>query len=487
MKVLLINPPAINTIPEQKDHTGKTYIESDDFGYFPPLGLLYIITYLEKHSCGHQLFFKDCVAEKISYKKLSQIILEIKPEIIGLTSFTLGLIDIIKTCTLIKSLLPHSHICLGGHHTIAFPKEAAMIPYIDSIIVGEGEIAFTELVQRLSQKQDITDILGVYTKESIKKQRKLPYSDKRFLSNMDIPPAYIDDINILPAPNRKYIQHINYHSIVGAHPKLATIITSRGCPYQCTFCDVPYKRYRERSVENIVNEIEDCLGLGYKEIYFYDDLFNITPERVIAICDEIDRRKLRFVWNFRGRINTVTKESLLRAKRSGCRMISFGVETGSNEGLAFLNKGVTVKQIKIVFNWCQELKIKTIADFMLGLPFERNRKDIIDHIDFVIKLNPDYIQFAILALFPNTPIYIQAIEKGVIEKNHWEKFIKEPNNSFTLSHWEEFFTTAELVEIQKYAYKKFYFNIRYILKSIFALRTPYELITKLKGVCKIIW
>lgn len=338
MNILLINPPALNAIPEQTDAQGKPYIESDDFGYFPPLGLLYIISYLEKHTHGHKIFFKDCVAEKTSYEKLRQALLEIQPDIVGITSFTIGLIDIIKTTALIKSVFPKTHICLGGHHAIAFPIEAMQLENIDSIIVGDGELAFTELVSRLSQKKDFTDICGVYTKKSIQEYIKKPIADKRFLPSVSIPAAYIENIDILPAPNRKYIKRIDYHSIVGAHPKLATIITSRGCPHHCIFCDVPYKQYRQRSVKSIVDEIAECLALGYQEIHFYDDLFNITPERVISICDEIDLRRLKFTWNFRGRVNTATKESLRRAKNSGCRMISFGVETGTNDGLAYLKK-----------------------------------------------------------------------------------------------------------------------------------------------------
>jgi len=415
MKILLLNPPAENTLIEYPDKEGETYIETEDFGFFPPLGLLYILAYLEKNTTGHELFFKDCVAEKISHIDLKDVYRETQPDIIGITSFTISLVDVCLAAETARDILPKAHICMGGHHPIAFPFQAAQLKEFNSIVVGEGEAAFTRLVNYLEGKKDITEIPGVYTSASITKWRDKSHRDKRFLNNVMVPPAYFEDINTLPIPARSYIAHINYHSIVGATDKLATIITSRGCPYKCTFCDVPYKKYRERNISSIVDEVEACLNMGYREIHFYDDLFNITPQKVIDFCLEIKKRGLKFHWDFRGRVNTVTHESLKIAKDNGCRLISFGVETGSDEGLKALKKGTTVNKIRETFRWCRELKIKTIADFMIGLPFEKTKEDVQKNIDFLIDLDPDYPQIAILCLYPNTELYRKAVDKGLIQ------------------------------------------------------------------------
>ena len=141
-------------------------------------------------------------------------------------------------------------------HPIAFPFEAAQLPEFDSIVVGEGEIAFTELVNALENGNDITCIPGVYTCESVQKfVGKTMKRDKRFLQKVQVPPAYIDDIESLPIPNRKYISHINYKSVIGVSKKLATMISSRGCPYKCTFCDVPIKTHRRRDPKLVVDEL----------------------------------------------------------------------------------------------------------------------------------------------------------------------------------------------------------------------------------------
>jgi len=486
MEILILNPPSENTLPEFPDEHGESYIDTEDFGYFPPLGALYVLSYLEKHTTGHNLFFKDCVAEGIKQKDLADIINQIQPDVVGITSFTISLLDVCYAAKTIREIVPQAHICLGGHHPIAFPFQAAKLQEFDSIVVGEGEKAFLKLVMALEQNQDITKIRGVYTSESIEKWRGSSFYDKCFLAHVMVPPAYEDDIDSLPIPNRSFIKHIDYRSIVGVTNKLATIITSRGCPYKCTFCDVPYKQYRERYVSKVVDEVEACLQMGYKEIHFYDDLFNITPERVIEFCDEIDNRGLKFPWDFRGRVNTVTKESLVRAQKAGCRLISFGVETGSDEGLKFLKKGITTKQIKEVFRWCRELKIKTIADFMIGLPFEQSREDILKNIDFLIDLDPDYPQIAILCLYPNTKIFQQAVEKGLVNKDKWENFSLKPSTDFKIDHWEEFLSTRQLVELQKEGYRKYYLRPSYVLRNILSTRTLYEFKAKAKGVLKLL-
>ena len=486
MKVLILNPPSENTLPEFPNEKGEEFIETQDFGSFPPLGALYVLSYLEKNSTGHSLSFIDCIGEQITHEKLSKVIRSIKPDIVGITSFTISLIDVCMAAVTVRKEVPEVHICLGGHHPIAFPFEAAQLKEFDSIIVGEGEKAFTELVTALETKDDITKISGVYTSESIKKWENNTFKDNRFLSNVMVPPAYIDDVNQLPFPNRSFIKNIKYNSVLGVSDKLATIITSRGCPYHCTYCDVPYKRYRGRDIKKVVDEIEQCLEMGYEEFHFYDDLFNITPEKVIEFADEVEKRELTFQWDFRGRVNSVTRESLVRAKKAGCRLISFGVETGSNEGLKFIKKKTTVEKIKQVFQWCRELKIKTVADYMIGFPFEKSKEDILKNIDFLIDLDPDYGQISILCLYPNTELFNKAEQRGLIEKGKWEDFSINPSSDVFIDHWEEFLSTSELVELQKIGYRKFYMRPTYILRSILQTKSYYEFKTKLKGALKLI-
>ena len=486
MRILIINPPDKNKVVENPDERGEEFLEADSFGDFPPLGALYVLSYLEAHTSGHQLFFKDCVAERASYDQLRAYVEEIRPDVVGVTSFTVCLMDVVLTARLIREVVPDVHLCLGGHHPIAYPKEAAELPEFDSIVVGEGEEAFTELVRRLESGRDFTDIRGVYTRDSIRHHLDNPVQDKRFLARVTVPAAYVEDIDALPMLNRAYIRQYRYHNIIGSTDDLATILSSRGCPYRCTFCDVPIKSYRERSPAQVCDEIEACLAMGYKEFRFYDDLFNINERKVLAFCDELDRRGLKITWDFRGRVNTVGRDSLERARRSGLRMISFGVETGTDEGLRQLKKGTTTAKIRQAFQWCRELGILTVADYIIGQPFEKTPDDVRRNVDFLVSLDPDYAQVSVLKLYPNTEMYDDAVAKGVVAPGRWQEFAVNPRRDFIVDHWNEFMDLATLVKLQKWAYRRFYFRPRYILRSVRQTGSLYQFMSKAKGALKLI-
>ena len=489
MKVLFLNPPDFNKVSENiVDEKSQEYLESDDFGAFPPLGIMYVMAYLEKHAPHHKLYFKDCVAERYGHKNLCDYVTEMKPDIVAMTSFTVSMIDVVIAAQNIRKIIPNAHICLGGHHPIAFPFEAASLPEFDSIIVGEGEIVFTELVKRIENKKPFTDILGVYTNESIQKYRNTTLKDRRFLNKVKVPPAYIDDIDSLPMPNREYIKHINYQSVVGVSSKLATLISSRGCPYKCTFCDVPIKTHRRRDPKLVVDEMETCVAQGYEEIHFYDDLFNITPQRVIDICDEIDKRGLKVVWDYRGRVNGIDEESIKRFKKAGGRLISFGIETSTQEGLIMMRKGTKVKQNIDALKLCKKYGIVTLADFIIGLPHERSYDDVLNSIKILTHdYRPDYAQFSILALYPNTEVYDQAIAKGLIEDGKWNEWARDPLNAkLKVEFWNEYVTKKELIELQKKAYRIFYLRPSSIWSMIKQLRSLDEFKIKAKAALDIL-
>ena len=449
--------------------------------------MVYVLSYLEKHTTGHEFFVIDCVAEHITHEGLKAEIERIRPDVVGVTSFTTSLMDVVMSAQTVREVMPDAHICMGGHHPISFPYEAAQLPEFNSIIVGEGEYAFTDLVKALESGDNFTEILGVYTKESIEGLvGKSEKRDRRFLPGVTVPAAYVDEVDDVPVPARKYIQHISYHSTVGVSDKLATIITTRGCPYLCTFCNVPYKKYRQRDIDLVLDEVQECLDMGYDEFHFYDDLFNITAKKVTEFCEAIERRGMNFVWDFRGRVNAVTRESLVLAKKTGLRQISFGVETGSNEGLKALRKGTKITQVENAFRWCRELGIRTVADYMLGLPFEKSAQDVWDNYDFLVTLKPDFAQFSILSLYPNTQVYDQAVEKGMIDGSRWPEFCLKPYKRMTVDHWTEFLSVEEMSDLHKALYKKFYFRPKFVLRSIFETRSIQEFRIKAFGLSKLL-
>jgi radical SAM superfamily enzyme YgiQ (UPF0313 family) len=483
MRILLINPPEEHTIREWTDQDHDEFIEVQDYGKYPPLGLLYVLSYLEANSEGHELFFIDCVGEKKSHADLAQELRRIKPDIVGITSFTLSMIDCCLAAQAAHEVNPGCHVCLGGHHPIGFPFEAAQLEDFDSIVVGEGEVAFTELVNALGRGGDYTEILGVYTRESIERYRGKSSRDSRFLNTVSVPPAYIENLDSLPVPNRKWLDNAVYRNPVGPKGRMTTLISSRGCPFKCTFCDVPFKRYRKISVSRVLDDVEAALNLGFEEFHFYDDLFNITSARLVEFCDEIAKRNLEFSWDFRGRVNGVDRESLVRAKNAGCWMISFGVETGTDEGLKRIKKGTTTAVMKQAFEWCRELGIATVADFMLGFPFERNKSDVRRNFDYLLELKPDYLLLSILMLLPGTELYREAVDKGLIDPDKWREFARNPtpDKNFKIDYWTEHLSVDELMQLRKEGYRRFYMRPSYALKTALSVRSVGEFKRKLDG------
>jgi len=167
-------------------------------------------------------------------------------------------------------------------------------------------------------------------------------------------------------------------------------------------------------------------------------------------------------------------------------MISFGVETGSDEGLKILKKATTTEKVRNAFKWCRELGILTVADFIIGQPFEKTPADVRRNIEFLMELDPDYAQVSVLKLYPNTEMYENAVRQGVIAAGRWQNFAKAPSKDFIVDHWNEFMDLATLVNLQKWSYRRFYFRPRYILRSVIQTGSIYQFMSKAKGAIKLI-
>jgi len=481
MKILFLQPPVLNMMHIVPPDIDRDHFDITSRYLFPPLGLLYVLSYLKKNMPGHDMYFIDCAAEQINHEQLLKKIAEIQPDLVAITSYTPTLYDALLAIESTKTVNPKTHICVGGHHASSFPRETLSIKGVDSIIVGDGEEVFLELVKAVELKKSIHGIKGLYTADNINAYAGSILPDKRLLYKPILPFGYIDDLDKLPFPDRSYIHDVKYFSLGCVTDNPTSMISTRGCNNQCAFCNSPYKAIRLRSPENVVKEIAYCLSLGYKEIHFYDDFFNISPQRVMAICDEIDQAGLVFPWSFRGYVNMVTEASIARAKKSGCQLISFGVETGSDEGLKRIKKGITTKGIRNAFSICQKKGIRTVANFMIGLPHEKNPADIQRNIDFLIELKPDYAIIEILRLFPYTQLYNEASARGIIDAERFRSFLHDPRPDFIIDHWEEFFSARQLVRFQKQAYRKFYFRPSYFIQNIKNTQTLFEFKNKVLG------
>ena len=466
MKILLINSPIKNII-----QTELPPALSREVGVFPPLGLMYIASYLRKYS-DHEVQILDAVAEDLGQAALEKIIREFHPQIIGITAHTNNLVDVFLLTGLIKRIDPGIHINIGGPHARVFPQETLQLSGVDSVIPGEGEISFFQLVEALSQGKDLKKVPGLILKEEGK-----VISGKR-----PAPP----EIDRLPFPAWSLIKSQLYHYILGKRTTFTTMVSSRGCPYHCIFCSTPKENYRQRSVRNVAQEMEECGQLGVEEIHFVDDTFNLSPEWVISLCQEIKKRGLQIPWSFRGRVDTLTREVLRELKAANCIRMNLGVETGTDEGLRRLKKGLTIHQIEEVFAQTKEIGIPTVAYFLIGCPHEKNREDVLHTLRFAKRLNPDFSLFNILTPYPDTELYREGLKKGLFGKDFWREFALHPTKDFEIRVWEESFTKEELEKILLSFYRRYYFLPSIIFKNLRFILHPRDFFWKAKTALKIL-
>ena len=467
MKVLLINPPRENEL------TGNNpALIDEERGFNPPLGLLYIGGYL-KEKTGHEVEVIDAQVEELTYPELEARIREAKAGLVGITAMTFTLLDVVKTVRTVKEACPGVPVVVGGGHVFIYPEETARLDGVDYVLAGEGEAGFAALADCLDGKGARESVPG------------LAWTDE-YGFHRNPPAELVADLDALPFPDRTLTPWRNYSSVMAKRQPITTMITSRGCPFRCSFCGRPHlgKRFRARSAVNVVDEMEACLELGIHEFLVYDDTFTVSKPRVMEVCDEIIRRRLDIGWDIRARVDCVDAPMLERLRRAHCERIHYGVEAGTEKILAVLNKGITLDQVRETFAATKKLGIETLGYFMIGAPSE-TRDDIMRAIDFALSLRADFVHITILCPFPNTEIYARGLSQGIFPRDYWREFARDPRPGFTPPFWNENFSDEELQELLRYAYRKFYTRPSYILNKLSEVRSWGEFRRKARAGLKI--
>lgn len=457
MKILLINPPM------RKPLRAEIPLTIDkEIGSFPSLGLLYVASFLKENLPEQEIEIIDAKVDNLKFEDLAKIIVAKSPDIVGITTLTFSLLDALDTAKLIKGVNPKIKICLGGPHVSIFARESLSLKEVDFVIMGEGEEAFLKLVKNLclnKNPQFIADIAGLGFKDE---QGNIFINDTKQI---------IRDLDTLPIPNRRFINYRKCYSLLGVSKFMASVQTTRGCPFRCIYCDQQSgKILRKRSINNIIKEIKALYELGIRDIFFVDDLFTLDRNRVFDFCDRLISEKIDIFFKISGRVDTVERKMLKRLKQAGCYRIHYGVESGTQKVLKRLEKGITLTQVQDAFTWAREAGIDIFAYFMIGCPGE-TRQEIMDTINFALKLKPDYAHFSICTPYPDTKLYKLALEEGVIKEDYWREFALNPDENFKTKFWTKELKTEELVALQNYANRKFYLRLPFLLKEIYKTRS----------------
>ena len=468
MKVLLINPPSLNEIIGNNPEI----IESSR-GCNPPLGLLLIAGYLLDNT-NHDVNVIDCQVENISYKELPKRLCSYEYDIVGITAMTFTIIDVIETIKVVKNVSPQTKIVLGGPHVSLFPNETINLEGVDYLVLGEGEITFTSFLYCLENGIDLKRVNGLVYKE---KDNSIVHTG---------PPEIIDDLDELSFPARHLTPYQKYSSLLAKRLPITTMITSRGCPFKCSFCDRPHlgKKFRAMSAQKVVEEFEEAIKLGIHEFLVYDDTFTVNINRVKEICNLVIEKKMDIGFDIRARVDTLDEESLSLLKKAGCRGIHYGIEAGTEKVLKVLRKGITIEKAKKIFVMTKKYGIKTLGYFMIGAPTE-TLEDIYETFRVAKWLNPDFMHLTILTPFPGTFLYQDGLIRGVIKRDYWREFAKNPTKGFSPPFWEENISKDELKKLITEGYRSFYLRPSVIMKKIASLRSFGEFKRKAKAGLKI--
>ncbi len=451
VKVALVYPPygAVRNEPGIK--TVK-----ENYGIFPSLSLLYVAGILEAAGC--EVIFIDAHAEDLTLEETVARLQAFGPEFVG---YTLTTYLFFQSMDWIKAIREHVDVpvIVGGVHLSIYPRETLTYDDIDYAVTNEAEIALPELLGALVRGTDLSQVRGIAFKQP----------DGKVVVTPKAPDCNVDES---PFPARQLIDNSIYYSFISQYKNFSCFITSRGCPYKCIFCEQGSKPFRARSPKNVVDELELCYKeFGIRELDFFDSSFTIRKDRVIAICDEIQRRKLDIVWAARTRVDCITDDVLEAMRRGGCNRIYYGIESGNREILQTLKKSTSLEMYKDVVARTKAHGINTFGYFMVGNPHE-TEATIRQTIRLALDLDLDYAQFSKVTPMPATEMYTLLLKET--GRDYWREHILNGTDEDIPRPLCDM-TDEEIQRWCRLAYLRFYYRPKYMARAVKRLKSGEEL------------
>lgn len=446
-KILLIYPPS--PVMNREDRCQQPTKELLVIPPLPPSDLMYLAAVSEK------VGLEAKIADYSQGGDLEQDLREFKPDYLLINVATPTFKSDLSALTVAKEICPDVVTIAKG---AAFLTVAFEVMYyqkdLDVILFGEPE----ETLRELLEGKPYDKILGIYYRDDL----RVKYTGARpFIENLDdlpFPARHLVDNNIYRRPDNNKVQ--------------AVIKVSRGCPFHCFFClatPVSGAKVRRRSAENIIAEIKECVDkYGITNFLFWSDIFNIDKEWTMDLCRKIIDSGLDITWSANTRADTADEEMAQMMYKAGCRLVSIGVESGSQEMLDKIGKRITLDDVRLTVKIFKKAGIKIYNYFVIGLPWE-TEETVEDTIDFAIELNSDFISFYTATPLPGTKFYDYAKENHLInsETSFSSAYFYPSVKSHSLSK-------DRIFELHKRAIRRFYLRPSYILKMLFSIKSTTE-------------
>ncbi len=432
-----------------------------------PLGLGYIAAVLEENDIDVKIL--DGYVTGLNREKLRKELNTYSPDIVGISVVTPRVKQALDISRIVKERNPENYVVLGGPHITALGEKVINEDDVDIAVLGEGEFTMLDLVKAIENRDDLSRVSGILYK---KRDGEVIRTKSRGL---------VKDLDQLPHP-AFHLLPIGKYNPPAAWSKrrkgsYANIITSRGCPNSCSYCDVGLtfgRRYRMHSPEHVVEELKYLYNeFNVRNISFRDSIFILSKKRIKKLCELINERGLDISWECNGWVNYIDEDLLKTMKESGCWQIQYGVESGNQEVLNKASRNTTIEQIREAFRLTKKVGLEVHGYFMVGLPGE-TKETIEDTIRLAKEINPDLVGFTIATPFPGTEFYKWATENKYLKINDWNSFVYNTAIVETPQ-----LSIKELIEAQERALKSYYLRPGQIFKKIIKMRSLNDLKTNL--------
>ncbi|MBI5154414.1 radical SAM protein [Candidatus Poribacteria bacterium] len=456
-RVFFIVPPTGRYIREDRCQTPIDKLKT--VALRPPIDLMYAAAAFEKAGAACRLV--DYPGEDWGWQRLEQDLLEFQPAKVVLSITTPSFEEDMKAASLAKRAVPGvTTIAKGAHFNTLDVQAMERFPDLDLGLRGEYELTCSEIARGLHPR----DIAGLTWRDGERVIRNPPRSLPDDLDQIAFPARHLGNNKLYIRPDTDELQ--------------TTLVTNRGCPFSCTYClanQVSGLKNRYRSVENVIAEIRECVERhGIRNFLFRSDLFTQNKKWVIRLCEAILDNKLNISWASNSRVDTVNPEALGWMKKAGCWLIAFGVEKGDDQSLEKINKKATAEQARHAMRITREAGIKRSMYLLFGLP-DDDEQTLRNDIQFAKDLDPDFLEIFYPYPFPGTPLYQEAVAKGLLEDG------VIPKEAYGLPSMPTTHIPLErLAHLRTRGLREFYMRPRFIARTLAGASSPRELANFLK-------
>jgi anaerobic magnesium-protoporphyrin IX monomethyl ester cyclase len=435
----------------------------------PPFGIAYVSALLRES--GYRCKLHDNNLREYTEQQLRNLFRRHAGELqaVGLTSVSITLGQLARVARISKEELPEVPVIVGGPHARLLPAEILEIPEVDVVFTSEAELSILEY----ARADDLRDVSGIMYRQD-GQLRENPVG------------AYLHDLDQIPYPDYSLFDIAEYHTTkgIGKRQPSSYIITSRGCPFKCTFCSskalnpTGKKTVRFRSAENVLGEIEMLVKrYGVREVFFSDDMFTGNTKHLVGICEGLIERDLDVIWVCMTHVNAINREKLKLMKRAGCHQVCFGIEAGDPEIQRIINKNIDFEKAKKVVRMTQAAGMDARCSFMFGNQNE-TPQTLQRSIDLAKELKPDFASFNIATPYPGTEFRDWAVEHGYLANDDYAAL---DSTSYILE-------TPDLPKgtVEKYcekAFRSFYYTPTYVFRRLRHIRDGEDALRYAKSAC----